>query len=146
MFYCASTDSADSWPKAETREQTGLTLCTLASRLQKQKAGSNQYMVIFNFIDYFILVLHDFFPSPVLHDLPHVQIPQVLCLCYAIPTSLILPQLYISTFLRCSFQISLGIVITIAKVSSAYFCVYTEIFTCIRSLSILRHILHCSLI
>jgi hypothetical protein len=34
-----------------------------ASRLQKQKARSNPYMVIFNFIGYFILVLHDF-PIP----------------------------------------------------------------------------------
>jgi hypothetical protein len=28
----------------------------------------------------------------VLRDLPHVQIPQVLSLCYAIPTSLLLSQ------------------------------------------------------
>jgi hypothetical protein len=32
------------------------------------------------------------FPSLVLHDLPHVQISQVLSLCYAIPTSLLLSQ------------------------------------------------------
>jgi hypothetical protein len=32
------------------------------------------------------------FPSLVLHDLPHVQIPQVLSLCYAIPTSLLIFQ------------------------------------------------------
>jgi hypothetical protein len=38
----------------------GLTLCTLASRLQKQKARSNPYMVIFSFIGYFILVLGHF--------------------------------------------------------------------------------------
>jgi hypothetical protein len=37
-----------------------LTLYTLASRLQKQKARSNPYMVIFNFIGYFTLVLCDF--------------------------------------------------------------------------------------
>jgi hypothetical protein len=60
-FYCASTDSADLCPKAEPREQRGLTLNTLASKLQKQKARSNPYMVIFNFIGYFILVLCDFF-------------------------------------------------------------------------------------
>jgi hypothetical protein len=32
------------------------------------------------------------FPSLVLHDLPHVQISQVLSLCYAIPTPLLLSQ------------------------------------------------------
>jgi hypothetical protein len=32
------------------------------------------------------------FPSLVLRDLPHVQISQVLSLCYAIPTSLLLFQ------------------------------------------------------
>jgi hypothetical protein len=63
MFYCASTDSVDSCPKAEPRQQRGLTLYTLASRLQKQKARSNPCMVIFNFIGYFTLVLCDF-PLP----------------------------------------------------------------------------------
>jgi hypothetical protein len=48
-------------------------------------------MVIFNFIGYFILVLCDF-PSLVLHDIRHVQISQVLSLCCAIPTSLLLSQ------------------------------------------------------
>jgi hypothetical protein len=38
-----------------------------------QNARSNPYMVKFNFIGYFILVLP---------DLPHVQISQVLSLCY----------------------------------------------------------------
>jgi hypothetical protein len=52
----------DSCPKAEPREQRGLTLYTLASRLQKQKARSNPYMVIFNFIGYFSLMLCDFSP------------------------------------------------------------------------------------
>jgi hypothetical protein len=60
MFYCASTNSMDSCPKAEPREQRGLTLYTLASRLQKQKARSNPYMVVFNFIGYFTLVLCGF--------------------------------------------------------------------------------------
>jgi hypothetical protein len=32
------------------------------------------------------------FPFLVLHDLPHVLISQVLSLCYAIPTSLLLSQ------------------------------------------------------
>jgi hypothetical protein len=50
----------DSCPKAEPREQRGLPLYTLASRLQKQKPKSNPYMVIFNFIGYFALVLCDF--------------------------------------------------------------------------------------
>jgi hypothetical protein len=58
--------------KAEPREQNGLTLYTLTSRLQKQKARSNAYMVIFNFIGYIILVLCDF-PLPG----AHVQISQV---------------------------------------------------------------------
>jgi hypothetical protein len=89
MFYCASTDSVDSCPKAEPWEQRGLTLYTLAGRLQKQKARSNPYMVIFNFIGCFILCYMTF-PSLVLHDLHHVQICQVLSLCYAIPTSLLL--------------------------------------------------------
>jgi hypothetical protein len=39
----------------------------------------------------FTLVLCDS-PLPVLCDLPHVQISQVLSLCYAIPTSLLLSQ------------------------------------------------------
>jgi hypothetical protein len=60
MFYCASTDSVDSCPRAEPQEQRDLTLNTLASRLEKQKARSNPYMVIFNFIGYFIPVLCDF--------------------------------------------------------------------------------------
>jgi hypothetical protein len=49
-------------------------------------------MVIFNSIGYFTLVLCDFFPSTELHDLPHIQISQVLSLCHAIPTSLLLYQ------------------------------------------------------
>jgi hypothetical protein len=61
MLYCAGTDPADSCPKAEHQEQRGLTLYTLA-RLQKEKARSNAYMVIFNSIGYFTLVLHDFPP------------------------------------------------------------------------------------
>jgi hypothetical protein len=67
MFYCASTDAADSCPKAEPREQRGYiplyTLYTLACRLQKQKARPNLCIVIFNIIGYFILVLRDF-PFP----------------------------------------------------------------------------------
>jgi hypothetical protein len=43
-------------------------------------------MVIFNFTGYVT------FPSLVLCDLLHVQISQVLSLCYAIPTSLLLSQ------------------------------------------------------
>jgi hypothetical protein len=38
------------------------------------------------------------FPSLVLHDLPHVQISQVLCLCYAIPTSLLCHPYLPATF------------------------------------------------
>jgi hypothetical protein len=82
-FFTTSTDSVDSCQKTEPREQRSLTLYTLASRLQKQKARSNPYMVIFNFIGYFILMLHDF---------SHVQISQVLSLCYAVLTSLLLSQ------------------------------------------------------
>jgi hypothetical protein len=62
MFYCASTDSADSCPKVELQEQRGLTLYTLARRLQKQKARFIPYMVTCNSIEYFILVLCDFLP------------------------------------------------------------------------------------
>jgi hypothetical protein len=82
-FYCASTDSTDSCPKAEPQEQQDLTLYTLASRLWKQKARSIPYIVLLNSIGYF---------TPVLHDPLHVQIPQVLSLCNAIPTSLLLYQ------------------------------------------------------
>jgi hypothetical protein len=63
MFYCASTEPMDLCPKAERWEQRGLTFYTLASSLQKQKARSNPYVVIFNFIGYFSLVLCDF-PFP----------------------------------------------------------------------------------
>jgi hypothetical protein len=54
MFYCASTDPADSCPKAEPWEQRVLTLYTLASRLQKQKAKLNPHMAACDFIGYFI--------------------------------------------------------------------------------------------
>jgi hypothetical protein len=65
-FYCAGTDSADSCPKAEPREQRGLTFYTLASRLQEQKAKLNSYVVACDFTDYFI--------PPVLSDLLHVSV------------------------------------------------------------------------
>jgi hypothetical protein len=45
MFYCVSTDSADSSPKAEPQEQRGLTLNILASRLQKQEPRFNPCLV-----------------------------------------------------------------------------------------------------
>jgi hypothetical protein len=57
VLLCQHTDSS---PMAEIQEQRGLPLYSLASRLQKQKAKSNPYMIIFNFIGYFSLVLHDF--------------------------------------------------------------------------------------
>jgi hypothetical protein len=60
-------------------------------QVAEQKARSNPCIIIYNFIGYFTLVLHDF-PLPVLHDLLHVQIPQVLSFCNAIPTSLLLYQ------------------------------------------------------
>jgi hypothetical protein len=66
MFYCAGTDSADLCPKVEPQEQRGLTLYTLASRLQKQKAKLDPHMTACDFIGYFI--------SPVLCDLLHVSI------------------------------------------------------------------------
>jgi hypothetical protein len=71
----------DSCPKAEPQEQ----------RSQKQKARSNPYVIIYNFIGYFTLVLHDF-PLPVLRDPLHVEIPQVFSLCNTILTSLLLYQ------------------------------------------------------
>jgi hypothetical protein len=52
-FYCAGTDSADLSPKTEPQEQRGLTLYTLASRLQKQEARFSPYMVACNSIGYF---------------------------------------------------------------------------------------------
>jgi hypothetical protein len=51
--YSASTDPADSCPKAEPWEQRGLTLYTLASRLQKKKAKLNSHMSACDFIGYF---------------------------------------------------------------------------------------------
>jgi hypothetical protein len=98
MFYCASTDSADSCPKAE-----GYHLIYLCKQVTEAKSRSNPYMVIFNFTGYFILVLCDF-PLPGACDLPHVQISQVLSLCYAIPTSLLLSQ---DSGLLCLFLILL---------------------------------------
>jgi hypothetical protein len=64
-------------PKAELREQRGLTLYTLASRLQKQKAKLNPLVAACDLIGYFIF--------PVLCDL-HVLIFKVLSLCFAIPS------------------------------------------------------------
>jgi hypothetical protein len=61
-FYCAHRDPADSCPKAEPREQRDLTLCTLASRLQKQKAKLNPNMAACEFTGNFISpMLCDFF-------------------------------------------------------------------------------------
>jgi hypothetical protein len=64
--YCAGTDQADSCPNPEPWEQRGLTLYTLASRLQKQKAKLNPHMAACDFIGYFI--------STVLCDLHHVSV------------------------------------------------------------------------
>jgi hypothetical protein len=66
MFYCAITDPADLFPKAEPWEQRGLTLNTFASRLQKQKAKLNPLVAACDFIGYFIF--------SVLCDLLHVLI------------------------------------------------------------------------
>jgi hypothetical protein len=64
--YCAGTDPVDdSCPKAEPWEQRGLTLYTLASRVQKQRAKLNPHMPACDFIGYFIF--------PVLGDLLHVS-------------------------------------------------------------------------
>jgi hypothetical protein len=78
-FCCAYTDSVDCCPKAEPWEQICLTLYTLASRLQKQKAKLSPQMAACDFIGYFI--------PPVLCDLLHVSVLQVLSLCFAIPSS-----------------------------------------------------------
>jgi hypothetical protein len=64
-IYCAGTDPVDSCPKAEPREHRGLTLYTLASRLQMQEAKLNPHMATCDFIGYFI--------SPVLCDF-HISI------------------------------------------------------------------------
>jgi hypothetical protein len=47
----------------EPQEQKGLMLYTLASTLEKQKARYNPCMVMYKFIGYFILVLHNFSSS-----------------------------------------------------------------------------------
>jgi hypothetical protein len=49
-FYCADIDPADLCPKREPQEQRELTLYTLASRLQKQKAKLNPHMTACDFI------------------------------------------------------------------------------------------------
>jgi hypothetical protein len=67
-FYCASTDSVDSCPKAELRGQRGFTLYALASRLQKEEARFNPFMIACNSIGDFTP------PPPVLYDLLPVQI------------------------------------------------------------------------
>jgi hypothetical protein len=76
-IYCANTDPADLYPKAESWEQRGLTLHILASRLQKQKAKLNPYMAACDFIGYFI--------SPVLFDLFQVSVllSFISLLCYS---------------------------------------------------------------
>jgi hypothetical protein len=51
MLHCAGTASVDSSPKAEPQEQRDLTLYTLTSRLQKQKARFSPCMVTFNSTD-----------------------------------------------------------------------------------------------
>jgi hypothetical protein len=53
QHFILPADSADSCPKAEPWEQKGLTLCTLVSRLQKQKARFNPYVIVGNSIGYF---------------------------------------------------------------------------------------------
>jgi hypothetical protein len=53
MFHCAGTDSAESCPKSQPREQSDFTLYTLASRLQKQKARFHPCMVTCNSFGYF---------------------------------------------------------------------------------------------
>jgi hypothetical protein len=70
---------------------------------------SKPYIVIFNFIGYFILVLC---------DLPHVQISQVLSLCYAIPTSLLLSQ---DSGLVCFLLILLPATLTVKMDKPEYF-------------------------
>jgi hypothetical protein len=62
--YCVGTDSVNSCPKTGCWEKRGLILYTLTSRLQKQKARSNPYMVTCTPIGYFTLVLHNFLPLP----------------------------------------------------------------------------------
>jgi hypothetical protein len=54
MFYCAGTDSADSCPRAGPQEKRGLTLYTLASRLQKLKAKLNPLVAACDFIGYLV--------------------------------------------------------------------------------------------
>jgi hypothetical protein len=112
-------------------EQSFLTLFTVASRLQKQKARSNTYVAIFNFIGYFTLVLHDIFPFPVLCDLLHVQIPQVLSLWCAIPTSL---MLYQDSGLVCFFLIFLSAKIT-------YLSLLLSFITCNYQFEVLKPVL-----
>jgi hypothetical protein len=55
IFISASSCSVDSHPEPEPREQRGFALYTYASRLQKQEAGFNLYMVVCISIGYFTL-------------------------------------------------------------------------------------------
>jgi hypothetical protein len=90
-FYCASTDPADLCPKADSWEQRGLTLYTLASRLQKRKARSDPHMVMFNSVGYFTLVLRNFPLPSVTWPCPHSNSSGFISLL-SIPTSLLLSQ------------------------------------------------------
>jgi hypothetical protein len=78
-IYCAGTDPVDSCPKAEPGEQRRLTLYTLASRLQKQKAKLNPHMAACDFIGYFI--------SPVLCHLHASILCFISLLCHPLPLS-----------------------------------------------------------
>jgi hypothetical protein len=75
-----STDSTDSSPKAESQEQRSPTLYTFASRLQKQKARFNPYMVACNFTGYF--TPSAMWPSSHLDSLSFISL-----LCHPSPNS-----------------------------------------------------------
>jgi hypothetical protein len=94
-LYCASTDSADSSPKAEPQEQRGLTLYTLVSRLQKQKRQNLTH--IFCMQHYWLF----HFPPP--HSTMWSSCFNSLSLCYAIPS----PSHYQNTDLSVSFLVLL---------------------------------------
>jgi hypothetical protein len=98
-IYSAGTDWEDSCTKAEPQEQRGLTLYTLVSRLQKQKAKLNIWLHVtslailfpsarwpscFNSLSFLSLLCHPF-------PLPHYQNTACLFFFWPPPCYIILP-------------------------------------------------------
>jgi hypothetical protein len=91
MFYCASTDSANSCPKTEPRNKGVSPYIPLQAGYRSKKQDLIHiwlYLILLATLCYCYVT----FPFLVLRDLSRVQISQVFSLCYVIPTSLLLFQ------------------------------------------------------